>query len=172
MKSLEKKIKYSALCSLLSPWTPTSSPQLSVYKFHFMLLYSLSVSGLLTLLFTLPPLTLDFLMHTHHSSCAPLSEICTGRTARAAVRDGVPVPEGGGRTHLRVWGCYHGRGCSQDCPANHQAAGQHELGGCWLLHQQAPGKRARERRWRRSYFMQLRDRNVRHQTPLSNLDWW
>lgn len=109
-----------------------------------MLLYSLSVSGLLTLLFTLPPLTLDFLMHTHHSSCAPLSEICTGRTAWAAVRDGVPVPEGGGRTHLRVWGCYHGRGCSQDCPANHQAAGQHELGGCWLLHQQAPGNRESE----------------------------
>ena len=85
-------------------------------------------------------LTLDFFMQTHHSCAASLSEICTGCTARAAVRDGVPVPEGGGRTHLRVWGCYDGRGCSQDCPANHQAAGEHEPGGCWLLHQQTAGK--------------------------------
>lgn len=77
---------------------------------------------------------------THHSFSAALTEICTGCTARAAVRDGVPVPEGGGRTHLCVWGCYNGRRCSQDCPAYHQTGGQHEPRGCWLFHQQAPGK--------------------------------
>lgn len=80
-------------------------------------------------------------MHTHHSNSISLSEICTGCTARAAVRDGVPVPEGGGRTHLRLWGCYNGWRCTQDCPAYHQAAGQDEPGGCWFLHQQASGKR-------------------------------
>lgn len=79
--------------------------------------------------------------HAHHFTSAPLSEIRTGRTAGAAVRDGVPVPEGGGRTHLRVRGRYNGGRCSQNCPADHQAAGPHEPGGCRLLHQQAAGKR-------------------------------
>lgn len=76
----------------------------------------------------------DFVMHAHHFYSASLSEICAGCTARAAVRKGVPVPEGRGRTHLRVWRCYNGWGCSQDRPADHQAAGQHEPGGRWLVY--------------------------------------
>lgn len=142
---LFKNVDHLVFCCPLSPLnsclhTPTVF-QSAVCKVDFIFLYSLSVTGLLTLFFTLFPFSLDFLMHTHHSSSASLSEICTGCTARAAVRDGIPVPEGGGGTHLRVWGRYNGRRCSQDCPANHQAAGQHEPGGCWLLYQQASGKK-------------------------------
>lgn len=82
-------------------------------------------------------------LHFHvwlcHFPSVSLSEICAGCTAWAAVRAGVPVPEGRGRTHLRVWGCYNGRGCSQERPADHQARGQHEPGGSRLVHQQASG---------------------------------
>lgn len=115
-------------------------------KYHFpylICIHSLSKTDWkpMIYIFWFPFCTCDFFMHIHHSSCAFLLEICTGCTAWAAVRDGVPVPERGGRTHLRVWGRYNGRRCSQDRPANYQAAGQHESGGCWLLHQQASGKR-------------------------------
>lgn len=103
---------------------------LSTYLLYYSIfLYSPCLSGLLNL-------------HSHAWLChflVSLSEICAGCAAWAAVRAGVPVPEGGGRTHLRVRGCYHGRGCSQDCPADHQAGGQHEPGGRWLVHQQASG---------------------------------
>ena len=95
---------------------------------------------------TLPPTVFSHVTSPRIFIICPLSEICAGRAARAAVRDCVPVPEGGGRTHLCVWGCHNGRGCPQDHPADYQTAGQHEPGGRRLLHQQAAGKRQRHRR--------------------------
>lgn len=116
----------TTICSLPSTvYEPVSfSPCLSLYdfiKYLYMILLNLSHS-------------ISFFPYVSDT------EICAGCASWEAVRDCVPVPEGGGRTHLCVWGRGYGRGCPQDHPADHQIAGKHDTGGRWVLHQQTQSK--------------------------------
>lgn len=72
-----------------------------------------------------------------HRTCPPFSsnlllllstpaEVCAGCSAGAAGRDSVPLPVGGGGSHLRMRGRDNGGGRAKDGAAHHEAAGQHE----------------------------------------------